>query len=37
VGELPIDGDDNGTAGLFDGMQKEAFKKALAEAIAGLP
>ncbi|WP_428634673.1 RNA polymerase sigma factor FliA [Sedimenticola sp.] len=37
VGELPYDGNDSESAGLFDGMQKDAFKKALAEAIAGLP
>lgn len=37
VGELPIDGHDSQAGGLFDGMQKDAFKKALAEAIAGLP
>lgn len=37
VGELPIGGDDGQASGLFAGMQKDAFKKALAEAIAGLP
>jgi RNA polymerase sigma factor for flagellar operon FliA len=37
VGELPCDGSEGDSAGLFDGMQKDAFKKSLAEAIAGLP
>ncbi|WP_260293495.1 RNA polymerase sigma factor FliA [Sedimenticola hydrogenitrophicus] len=37
VGELPCDGSEGNAAGLFDGMQKDAFKKSLAEAIAGLP
>lgn len=37
VGELPYDSSGGESSGLFDGMQKDAFKKALAEAIAGLP
>lgn len=37
VGELPYDGNEGEASGLFDGMQRDAFKKALAEAIAGLP
>jgi len=37
VGELPYEGGDSDITGPFDGMQKDAFKKALAEAIAGLP
>lgn len=37
VGELPYEGSDSDITGPFDGMQKDAFKKALAEAIAGLP
>ncbi|AKH20186.1 RNA polymerase sigma factor FliA [Sedimenticola thiotaurini] len=37
VGELPFDGDNTESAGLFEGMQRDAFKQALAEAIAGLP
>ncbi|WP_420492993.1 RNA polymerase sigma factor FliA [Sedimenticola selenatireducens] len=37
VGELPYEGGNSDISGPFDGMQKDAFKKALAEAIAGLP
>ncbi|MCW8847622.1 MAG: RNA polymerase sigma factor FliA [Sedimenticola sp.] len=37
VGELPYEGGGSDITGPFDGMQKDAFKKALAEAIAGLP
>ncbi|MCG8425997.1 MAG: RNA polymerase sigma factor FliA [Chromatiales bacterium] len=37
VGELPMDRSDGSVSGLFDGMQKDAFKGALADAIAGLP
>ena len=38
VGELPYDSSRSGDAvGPYDGMQKDAFKKSLAEAIAGLP
>ncbi|OOZ37240.1 RNA polymerase sigma factor FliA [Solemya velesiana gill symbiont] len=37
VGELPQNPGETGTNGPFEGMQKDAFKEALADAIAGLP
>lgn len=37
VGELPYDSSAGDGVGPYDGMQKDAFKKSLAEAIAGLP
>ena len=37
VGELPYDSSTGESIGPYDGMQKDAFKKSLAEAIAGLP
>ncbi|PLY15085.1 MAG: RNA polymerase sigma factor FliA [Sedimenticola sp.] len=37
VGELPMDRGDGAISSLFDGMQKDAFKRSLADAIAGLP
>jgi RNA polymerase sigma factor for flagellar operon FliA len=37
VGEIPSDRSSGSMTGPFEGMQKDAFKEALAEAIAGLP
>ncbi|MCW8906282.1 MAG: RNA polymerase sigma factor FliA [Sedimenticola sp.] len=37
VGELPFDSSSGDGIGPYEGMQKDAFKKSLAEAIAGLP
>jgi RNA polymerase sigma factor for flagellar operon FliA len=37
VGELPQEKNEKAAAGPFEGVQKEAFKRALADAIAGLP
>ncbi len=37
VGELPQVNDGKGLPGPFEGIQKDAFKQALADAIAGLP
>ncbi|MET0012942.1 MAG: RNA polymerase sigma factor FliA [Sedimenticola sp.] len=37
VGELPTSHAETGIVGPYDGIQKDAFKEALADAIAGLP
>jgi len=37
VGELPQDRSERAISGPFEGMQRDAFKRALAEAISGLP
>ncbi|MES9844636.1 MAG: RNA polymerase sigma factor FliA [Candidatus Sedimenticola sp. PURPLELP] len=37
VGELPQNHSESGISGPFEGMQKDAFKDSLADAIAGLP
>ena len=37
VGELPLDRGESTSVGPFDGIQKDAFKRSLANAIAGLP
>ncbi len=37
AGELPSESNGRPNTGPFDGMQKDAFKQALADAIAGLP
>jgi len=37
VGELPQDRTDGAISGPFEGMQRDAFKRALADSISGLP
>lgn len=37
VGELPYDSSEGDATGPYEGIQKDAFKKSLADAIAGLP
>jgi len=37
VGELPQDRSDSAISGTFEGIQRDAFKRSLADAIAGLP
>ena len=37
VGELGVDNSHNGIQGPYDGLQQDAFKRALADAISGLP